>query len=45
MLPSLGTYVYLASLTNTDPDYAADARAYSTFNAQNPMMSGGGNII
>ena len=27
----LGTYVYLASLQNTDPDFAAKAKEYSTF--------------
>jgi len=36
MIPqTLGTYVYLSSLRDTDPDFAAKAQAYSTFNPTN----------
>ena len=40
----LGTYVYLASLNDIDPDYANRAKAYSTFNIQQSKNNAGESI-
>lgn len=43
-LPELGTYVYLASLNDIDPDYANRAKAYSTFNIKQSKNNAGESI-
>lgn len=46
MIPqTLGTYVYLSSLRDTDPDFAAKAQAYSTFNPTNSTNAQGETIF
>ena len=45
MLPqTLGTYVYLSTLADIDPDFASAAKSYSTFNPSNSINAKGETI-
>jgi len=41
---SLGTYVYLSTLSQVDPNFAAKAKAYSTFKPSEGINARGESI-